>query len=81
MAAEAAALRADNVALVEELEAAQAALRALGAEHEAAVVAAEAGAACAEAEVSRARDAAAHMMQLADQIQSMFAMCEVSRLG
>ncbi|KAL4458308.1 hypothetical protein ABPG75_013173 [Micractinium tetrahymenae] len=73
---EAAALRADNAALLGELEAAQEALQELGAEHEAAVVAAEAGALCAEAEVARARDAAGHMMALADQIQGMFALCE-----
>lgn len=60
-----------------ELEAAQEALRELGVEHDAAVVAAEAGALCAEAEVARARDAAGHMMALADQIQGMFALCEV----
>lgn len=75
--AEAAALRADNAALVEELEATQAALRELGVEHGVAVVAAEAGALCAEAEAARARDAAGHMMSLADQIQSMFTLCEV----
>lgn len=78
-AAEAAVLRADNAALVEQLEATQSALRELGVEHGAAVVAAEAGALCAEAELARARDAAGHMMSLADQIQGMFALCEVRR--
>ena len=77
LAAEAAALQSDNAALAEELELTQAALRSLGVDHEAAVVAAEAGALCAEAEVARARDAAGHMMTLADQIQGMFALCEV----
>lgn len=81
LAAEAAVLRADNAALLGELEAAQVALRDLGQEHEAAVVAAEAGALCAEAEVARAQDAAGHMMALADQIQGMFALCEVGRAG
>lgn len=42
-----------------------------------AMVAAEAGALCAEAEMARAQDAAGHMMALADQIQGMFALCEV----
>ena len=59
----------------------QAALRSLGVAHAAAVVAAEAGALCAEAEVARARDAAGHMMTLADQIQGMFALCEVGAWG
>jgi hypothetical protein len=79
--AEAAALRAHNAALAEELEGLQAALREVGAEREAAVVAAEAGALCAEAEAARARDAAGHMMVLADQVQGMFALCEVSGGG
>lgn len=74
-------LLADNAALAEVLESTQAALSELGAEHQAAVVAAQAGALCAEAEVARARDAAGHMMQLADQIQGMFALCEVGGLG
>jgi hypothetical protein len=74
-------LRSDNDALAEELELTQAALRSLGVDHEAAVVAAEAGALCAEAEVARARDAAGHMMTLADQIQGMFALCEVGTRG
>ncbi|KAL4854932.1 hypothetical protein ACK3TF_004403 [Chlorella vulgaris] len=78
---EAAALLADNATLAEELESTQAALSELGAEHQAAVVAAQAGALCAEAEVARARDAAGHMMQLADQIQGMFALCENEKQG
>ena len=75
--AETAALLANNAALLEQLEATQSALRELGVEHGAAVVAAEAGALCAEAELARARDAAGHMMSLADQIQGLFALCEV----
>lgn len=75
--AETAALRANNAALLEQLEATQSALRELGVEHGAAVVAAEAGALCAEAELARARDAAGHMMSLADQIQGLFSLCEV----
>ncbi len=75
--AEAVALRCDNAALHEQLQATQAALQELGVEHGAAVVAAEAGTLCAEAELARARDAAGHMMSLADQIQGLFALCEV----
>ncbi|PRW59511.1 hypothetical protein C2E21_1411 [Chlorella sorokiniana] len=73
---ETAALRASNAALLEQLEVTQSALQDLGVEHGAAVVAAEAGALCAEAELARARDAAGHMMSLADQIQGLFALCE-----
>lgn len=80
--AEAAALRANNAALAEELDAAHAALAELGVEQRAAVVAAEAGTLCAEAEVAKARDAAGHMMALAGQIQAMFQLCEVGgRVG
>ncbi|KAL4541899.1 hypothetical protein Ndes2437B_g06230 [Nannochloris sp. 'desiccata'] len=68
--------RAENEALRIELQEARAALERLGAEHSEALTAAQAGQQWAEAEVVRAREAAQHMMALADQIQSTFALCE-----
>lgn len=74
--AAAAAAVAENEALRIELQEARAALERLGAEHSEALTAAQAGQQWAEAEVVRAREAAQHMMALADQIQSTFALCE-----
>ena len=75
--AEAEALREQNAALAIELERVRGDLAALGLEHSSALAAAQAGEAAAEAEVARAREAAACMMTLADQIQGLFALCEV----
>ena len=72
----AAATAAENEGLREELEEARAALERLGVEHSEALAAAQAGQQWAAAEVARAREAAQHMMALADQIQSTFALCE-----
>ena len=79
MRAEAEALSADNAALHAELAQLKAHLEVLGVEHSTALAAAEADAASAEAELARVREAAGAMMELADQIQAMFALCEVRR--
>jgi hypothetical protein len=75
-AADAEEAAAANAALRADLAAVNAQLARLGQERGAAVAAAAAGQEWAEAEVARAREAAHHMMALADQIQATFALCE-----
>ena len=70
---------AENEALRTELYEARQALEQLGVEHHEALTAAETGQQLAEAEITRAREAAQHMMALADQIQSTFALCEAEK--
>ena len=78
---EGAGMRAENEYLRHQLAEAQAELARLGDEHHHAVHAAQAGQQWAEAEVNRAREAAQHMMALADQIQATFAACEEEKVA
>lgn len=77
--AAAAVAAALNESLRVELQEARAELERLGVEHSEALTAAQAGQQWAEAEVVRAKEAAQHMMALADQIQSTFALCEAEK--
>jgi len=77
--AAAAAAAAENESLRIELQEARDALERLCGEHSEALTAAQAGQQWAEAEVVRAKEAAQHMMALADQIQSTFALCEAEK--
>ncbi|GAB4822183.1 hypothetical protein N2152v2_009229 [Parachlorella kessleri] len=73
-------MRHENAALGRELERVQGLLRELGVEYTAAVQAAEANQACAEAELAKAREAAQQMVQLSNQIQQMFNLCEAEKV-
>eukprot|EP00887_Chlorella_sp_A99_P006235 scaffold3.g6235.t1 len=70
------AVTEENAALAAELETLQGQMEQLGLQHDQALAAANAGALCAESEVARAQEAARQMMQLAEQIQRTFALCE-----
>ena len=76
IAAAAHAAAAENATLKEELASLKKSFEELRIEQQAAAKIAEAGKQWAEEEVCRAREAAAHMMALADQIQATFALCE-----